>query len=77
MPESTRRVVNLGARVDSQRVMDGLWDIHEFLGDQQIEQRKDEMLSGAAFVKGRTVGFCFLLAGLSFGSPLNSFGLVF
>jgi len=40
------RVVNLGARVDSQRVMDGLWDIHEFLGDQQIEQRKDEMLSG-------------------------------
>ena len=53
-PESTRRVVNLGARVDSQRVMDGLWDIHEFLGDQQIEQRKDEMLSGAAFVKGRT-----------------------
>lgn len=53
-PESTRRVVNLGARVDSQRVMDGLWDIHEFLGDQQIEQRKDEMLSGAAIVKGRT-----------------------
>lgn len=60
-----RRVVNLGARVDSQSVMDGLWDIHEFLGDQQIEQRKEDLLSGAAFVKGRTCFCCFLLAGLS------------